>query len=101
MFPANAWGLRDMHGNVWEWCLDQWHANYEGAPLDGSAWVDADANNVDVKKDDDYVGRLLRGGSWSLHPGLCRSADRTHLQPVDVGSRVGLRVVCLPQGCFS
>jgi formylglycine-generating enzyme required for sulfatase activity len=101
MFPANAWGLQDMHGNVWEWCLDQWHANYEGAPLDGSAWVDADANNVDVKRDDDYADRLLRGGSWSSRPGNCRSACRLHPLPDDVLSYVGLRVVCLPQGCFS
>jgi formylglycine-generating enzyme required for sulfatase activity len=101
MFPANAWGLRDMHGNVLEWCLDQWHANYEGAPLDGSAWVDADANNVDVKRDDDYADRLLRGGSWLYRPGLCRSASRSRPRPDHVDHFVGLRVVCLPQGCFS
>jgi formylglycine-generating enzyme required for sulfatase activity len=101
MFPANAWGLHDMHGNAWEWCLDQWHASYEGAPADGSAWVDADVNNTDVKKDDDHADRLLRGGSWDYRPGSCRSAYRYHRRPGYVGNNVGLRVVCLPQGCSS
>jgi formylglycine-generating enzyme required for sulfatase activity len=101
MFPANAWGLKDMHGNVWEWCLDQWHPSYEGAPMDASAWVDAYIKRADVNKDDRFISRLLRGGSWSYHPGDCRSACRLHHQPGLVNYFVGLRVVCLPQGCSS
>jgi formylglycine-generating enzyme required for sulfatase activity len=101
MFPANAWGLKDMHGNVWEWCLDQWHPSYEGAPMDASVWVDADIKRADVNKDDRFISRLLRGGSWDNHPWVCRSASRPHHRPGNVYSHVGLRVVCLPQGCSS
>jgi formylglycine-generating enzyme required for sulfatase activity len=69
-FPANAWGLYDMHGNVWELCLDQWHPNYDPdrVPKDGSAWVEVDVKQVDVK-DDRFIRRLLRGGSWGNLPG--------------------------------
>jgi formylglycine-generating enzyme required for sulfatase activity len=103
-FPANAWGLYDMHGNVWEWCLDQWHSNYDldRVPKDGSAWLEADAKQANDYKDDRFIKRLLRGGSWDNHPGDCRSAFRSHYKPgnvlIDSG---GLRVVCLPQGCSS
>ena len=95
MFPANAWGLHDMHANVWEWCQDEWHESYEGAPTDGRAWVDAAEreNSNESKK-----RRLLRGGSWDLIPGDCRSACRYRSQPDDADSCVGFRVVCLPQG---
>ena len=94
MFAANAWGLQDMHGNVWEWCLDEWHENYEGAPADGSAWVGGD----DVKSADSDKSRLLRGGSWGLYPRGCRSAVRYPNLPDYAHFVIGLRVVCLPQG---
>jgi formylglycine-generating enzyme required for sulfatase activity len=90
MFPPNAWGLQDMHGNVWEWCLDRWHDSYEGAPTDGSAWQEP--------SDRDEERRMLRGGSWFIYPWACRSAYRVHCQPVRAHYYNGLRVVCLPQG---
>jgi formylglycine-generating enzyme required for sulfatase activity len=64
-FLPNAFGLYDMHGNVWEWCADAWHDNYEGAPPDASVW-EARAGSA----------RVLRGGCWHDPPDLCRSAAR-------------------------
>jgi formylglycine-generating enzyme required for sulfatase activity len=95
MFPANAWGLHDMHGNVLEWCLDKWHDSYEGAPTDGRAWVDAAEGE---KSKESVNARLLRGGSWDFDPWYCRSAFRYHARPDHALSFVGFRVVCLPQG---
>lgn len=83
-FPPNAFGLYDMHGNVWEWCLDHWHENYQGAPIDGSAWMIG--GNSDR--------RLLRGGSWGTFPWHCRSACRFHDLPDDRSDYIGFRVVC-------
>jgi formylglycine-generating enzyme required for sulfatase activity len=81
---ANAFGLCDMHGNVWEWCLDYWHDNYEGTPRDGSAWL----------ADDESAIRVQRGGSWYSNPMFCRSAFRVSLNPgYDYGT-FGCRVVC-------
>jgi hypothetical protein len=68
MFPANAWGLQDMHGNVWEWCLDDWHGSYEGAPVDGTAWLDG---AEEKSKGGGEERKLLRGGSWGSIPGDC------------------------------
>jgi len=104
MFPANAWGLHDMHGNVWEWCPDHWHQSDEGAPTDGTAWQKhSEQNNKATTKGgkdnaSDEGDRLLRGGSWGDLPGHCRSASRLHFRPDDAFYSVGLRVVCLPQG---
>ena len=72
-FPANAWGLHDMHGNVWEWVEDCWHSNYENAPPDGRAWRDEDGG--------DCSSRGLRGGSWSYGPDVARCADRDRRRP--------------------
>ncbi len=89
---ANNFGLYDMHGNVWELCLDDWHSNYEGAPGNGSAWFD-DNNNLSQKQ-----GKaLLRGGSWVYSPKYCRSASRSNdlrAERVDVKYSIGFRVVC-------
>jgi formylglycine-generating enzyme required for sulfatase activity len=87
-FPANAWGLHDMHGNVWEWCADDWHCSYEGAPTDGRPWLNEQATEN---------GKLLRGGSWLDLPGLCRSAYRDWNHPGFHDLLVGFRVCCLPQ----
>jgi formylglycine-generating enzyme required for sulfatase activity len=81
---ANAYGLCDMHGNVWEWCLDHWHNNYEGAPTDGSAWL----------SDNENASRVIRGGSWSFNPRDCRSASRYLNDPGLDYDNIGFRVVC-------
>lgn len=69
---ANAFGLYDMHGNVWEWCLDDWHVNYEGAPTDCSAWFDSDMTNPARKP----YRAVQRNGRWLVYPVDYSSAYR-------------------------
>ncbi|BBD62847.1 hypothetical protein NIES2109_56970 (plasmid) [Nostoc sp. HK-01] len=87
---ANAFGLYDMHGNVWEWCYDNWHDNYEGAPVDGSSWVD-DTNH---ELANDNSPRVLRGGSWDCNPRCCRCASRDNSDEPDKSYNYdGFRIV--------
>ncbi len=82
-FLPNANGLYDMHGNVWEWCLDHWHNTYEGAPIDGSAWL----------SDRENPSYVIRGGSWNNIPRYCRSATR-NINPDTNSYVIGFRVMC-------
>jgi formylglycine-generating enzyme required for sulfatase activity len=77
----NDWGLYDMHGNVWEWCMDMWHGNYDGAPPDGSAWEGGGSD------------RVFRGGSWLNEPGYVRSANHDFDVPAIRFNNVGFRLV--------
>lgn len=78
----NAWGLYDMHGYVWEWVQDSWHASYEKAPKDGSAWEEKDARQ-----------RVARGGSWTNKAEQCRSAARHHPAADHRSADLGFRCV--------
>jgi formylglycine-generating enzyme required for sulfatase activity len=92
-FPANAFGLYDMHGNVWEWCLDDWHDDYQGAPKDGTPWFNDKNDNLSQKKGN----VVLRGGFWGNYPENCRSASRSLNYRAErdfFSDFVGFRVVC-------
>ena len=82
-FPNGA-GLYDMHGNVWEWCQDNNHLNYDNAPKNGSAWFD---QRADINSD-----RIIRGGSWAFSPQDCRSAYRGFIAPDSREGYLGFRV---------
>ncbi|MEH2193684.1 MAG: SUMF1/EgtB/PvdO family nonheme iron enzyme [Nostoc sp.] len=83
-FLPNTFGIYDMHGLVWEWCADYEHKDYQGAPLDGSSWLN-DGNS-------EY--RILRGGSWDSPTYLCRSASRFSENASVTDKEFGFRIVC-------
>ncbi|AFY55455.1 hypothetical protein Riv7116_2974 [Rivularia sp. PCC 7116] len=85
---ANAFGLYDMHGNVWEWCIDDWHNGYDDAPIDSTAWLRRFEHN------NKHSGKVLRGGSWFDVPEECRSACRSTYFPGYEYYFFGFRVVC-------
>jgi len=78
----NDLGLHDLHGNVWEWCLDYWHNGYDGAPGDGSPWLEPATSN-----------RSIRGGAWNLDAPFNRSAYRSSDTPGKQASWIGFRIV--------
>ena len=75
-------GHFDLAGNVWEWCQDNWHDNYKGAPDDGRAWVG----------DPRGAYRVFRGGGWGSNAQICRSASRNYGLPDSRNADLGFRL---------
>jgi formylglycine-generating enzyme required for sulfatase activity len=95
---VNRRGLAEMHGQLLEWCGDQWHPDPIGPgwPEDGGTWDEPDPA---LEGSGQQVYQLLRGGSWFIDPHGCRAAYRNGSRPVKVDADVGVRPCCLlPQG---
>jgi sulfatase modifying factor 1 len=90
-YPANAWGIHDMHGNVYEWCRDWYHATLPGGTdPDLSSAKQSAARSVDGS-----VSRVRRGGSWADAGSACRSACRSRFEPERRSNQVGFRVIAM------
>ena len=82
-FKPNAWGLYDMHGNVWEWCSD-WNRDYSSGSV------------TDPTGASSGIYRVLRGGSWYRNGNYCRSAFRSYSAPDDPSHNSGFRIARTP-----
>ena len=90
-YPANGWGLHDMHGNVWEWCRDWYHERLPGG-------IDPDLSRVQgVPNPDGTYSRVRRGGAWPEPEWACRSACRLRYEPPRRSDHIGMRVVIVPR----
>jgi formylglycine-generating enzyme required for sulfatase activity len=87
---ANAFGLYDMHGNVYDWCQDTWHDSYDGAPADGSAWTNTDSQTYTKSSEN----KVIRGGSWMSAPSLCEANYRSYEWSAEESAFIGFRVAC-------
>ena len=107
-FPPNGFGLYDCHGNVWEWCFDPFHENYQGAPGDGRVWDEnvtdnryqKPSANLKVLLKESDKGYVLRGGSWFNNPIGCRCAYRAHFSRDGFHYDLGFRVCLVGTGLF-
>lgn len=88
-YPANAWGLHDMHGNIYEWCRDWYHAKLPGGDDPDLAWTRGAMNR------DGTFSRVRRGGAWTDDGWPCRSASRLRFEPERRYDHIGFRVAAV------